>query len=939
MKKIVLLSLSCCLSLFSYSQTVPEGWQQKEKYSFVENKGQIRDQYGNLRTDIDFRLQSADVSIMVGDASIHYQWHKPEEDLRVALKERKTPKVTTYRMDVELLGANKAAIMTTEEPQQYYEKYYLEHLGLNGTKAESFRKVTYHDVYPGVDWVVYLAKSTTGNETMKYDFVVRPGGRVSDIKLSYSGATSLSLDGQGALVATTPMGTIKEDAPYSYVMADRNNSEKVKVASRFVLNGNVLSFQTDDYKGTLVIDPELEWSTYYGGYGFDLGTVVACDNIGNVYLTGSSWFGFNITTVGSYQYDNAGDFDAFLAKFDESGNRLWGTYFGGSNSENGSGLACDASNRVYISGYTGSYLGIATAGCHQPASSGAGDNFLARFDTDGNRIWSTFYGGPGNELGGICATDNFGHVYLSGQTNSTSNIAYNGFSSNRAGGFDAYLVQFDTAGVRQWATYYGGVDDESGDGIACDNSGSVFLGGQTRSTGGIATIGSHQIALAGEADNFLVKFNVSGVRQWGTYYGGPGEEANGTFKCVAVDQLGNPFLVGNTNSASGIATAGSHQPALAGGADGFLVKFNAQGQRQWATYLGGVDDESGGGIACDYNNRIVWTGYSTSAAGIATPGAYQSTNNGGTDVYFVRFLPDGVQEYGTYFGGDSYDEGIAIGFDYIGNAYISGGTTSATNIATPGAFETTYYGGIGIFLAKFCTANVPGTITGPDSICANSTVVYDVPWVPGATDYIWTLPAGWQGTSDTSTITVTTNGTGGIISVQVVRCDSSVVLQKEVYAHPYLPAQIVENNFVLSTVNTHETYQWMFEGVAIPGATADTFVATENGEYSVAVTNAGDCADTSEVYIVSGIISVKDLTLTDDAIGIYPNPATDVIHIRTARDVNVQMCGIDGKVLLEQSRTDAINIVHLPAGVYMLRFTDKNGNGSVTKRFTRIAQR
>jgi hypothetical protein len=939
MKKIVLLSLSCCLSLCSYSQTVPDGWQQKEKYSFVENKGQIRDQYGNMRSDIDFRLQSPDVSIMVGDASIHYQWYKAESDLRQAMKERKAAEVNTYRMDVELLGANKAAVMTTEEPQQYYEKYYLEHLGLNGTKAESFRKVTYHDVYPGVDWVVYLAKSTTGNETMKYDFVVRPGGRVSDIKLSYSGATSLSLDGQGALVATTPMGTIKEDAPYSYVMADRNSNEKVKVASRFVLNGNVLSFQTDDYKGTLVIDPELEWSTYYGGYGFDLGTVLTCDNIGNVYLTGASWFGLNITTTGSHQYANAGDFDAFLVKFDEAGNRLWGTYYGGPSTDYGFGLACDANNRVYISGITTSYTGIATAGCHQPASAGLGDNFLARFDTDGNRIWGTFYGGTGDEYNGLCAADNYGHVYLTGTTTSTSGIAYNGHSNTYNGGQDGYLAQFDTAGVRQWATYYGGTAEDAGDGVVCDLSGNVYLGGHTRSFGGIATIGSHQTALAGDVDNFLVKFNISGTRQWGTYYGGTEEDDNNRLKCVTVDQLGNPYLAGHTKSASGIATAGSHKPTLSGVYDGFLVKFNSQGQRQWATYLGGDGDEYGGGISCDYSNRVVWTGMTTSTSGLATANAYQPASGGGTDAFFVRFMPDGVQEYGTFFGGSGGDEGYAVGFDYIGNAYISGGTTSPNNIATPGAFETIYYGGIGIFLTKFCTANVPGNITGPDSICANSIVDFEAPMVPGATNYIWTLPAGWQGSSNTNEITVTTSGTGGVISVQVVRCDSSVALQKDVYVYPDVPAEIVENNFVLSTVNTHETYQWMFEGVVIPGATADTFVATENGEYSVAVTNAGDCADTSEIYTVSGIISVKDLALTEDAIGIYPNPATDVIHIRSAAQVHVQMCSIDGKVLLEQSGTDAINIAHLPAGVYMLRFTDKNGNGTITKRFTRIAQR
>ncbi|WP_190277197.1 DUF7948 domain-containing protein [Taibaiella lutea] len=937
MKRILLLSACLLAGRCSFAKSPSESWHQQNHLLLIENKGQITDQNGHPRSDIQFRMETPEVNVLIGNASLHYQWQQHDAINTKDIQSLLNKKSNTYRMDVSLVGANPDASVIKEGTQPYFEKYYLAHLGLNGTIAHSYSKVTYQNVYPDIDWVIYANRDANGAEVLKYDFVVHPGGNAALIQLKYEGSTSLKLNEDGSLQAFTPMGNIKEQAPYSYSI---NENTKTTVSSEFQLKNNVLSFKLAAYKGTLIIDPSLEWATYYGGAGFDLGTVLTCDNSGHVYVTGASWMSMDIATVGSYQYTNAGDFDAFLAKFDSDGNRLWATYYGGPTLDYSFGLACDQHDRVYISGITLSTTGISTAGSAQATyAGGGGDDYLARFDSSGSLIWATYCGSSGDEYNGLCAADEFGHVYLTGYTTGNDNIYSNGHQSTNGGGpKDAFLVQYDTSGIKQWGTFYGGSGDDQGDGVACDRLGFVYMEGHTNSASAISTSGSHQPANGGGFDDFLVKFNSAGVRQWATYYGGTADENNGNMRPVACDKNNNVYISGQTPSTTGIATSGSYQSASGGGTDAFLVKFNSAGTRTWGTYYGGSGNENGGSIACDLSNNIFWCGFTTSTDSIATPGSHQTTFGGGQDdVFLTKFDESGNQIFGTYYGGNSLDEGIAVGFDNIGNAYISGGTASPNNIATPGSFSTTYAGGIAVFLAKFCTSVNAISLNGPDSICANSTQLYTTTAIAGADGYIWTIPAGWSGASDSNSISVTSNGTGGQITVKVIRCDTSTALQFNVYVRPVLPAVITANGFVLSTVNTHTSYQWFFNGQIINGAQNPTYTVTQNGNYTVVVTNPGGCTDTSDVFAISNVVAIQNVEQLKNSIQIYPNPANSILNILSPVALNINITGMDGRVFINKDNVKAIDISNLSNGVYMIRFTDKDGHFIKTEKFTKLS--
>ena len=460
------------------------------------------------------------------------------------------------------------------------------------------------------------------------------------------------------------------------------------------------------------------WGTYYTGTGQvwpngeDRGQACITDAAGNVYMVGTTNSNSDIATVGAHQTiyaggDTIGGFsgtDAFLVKFNSSGVRQWATYYGGSEWDYGTSCAIDASGNIYMIGSTSSTSGIATAGAHETT---VNDGFLVKFNSSGVRQWGTYFEGNGN----ACTTDASGNIYIVGLTNSTSGIATAGAHQTvMSGSGDAFLVKFNSSGVKQWGTYFGGASSgasgmEKGISCATDALGNVYMVGQTPSTSGIATTGAHQtIYGGGSCDAFLVKFNSSGVMQSGTYYGGAGVDIG--YSC-ATDATGNVYLAGDTQqeflpASSGMTTIGAHQSAYGGGySDGFLVKFDSNGLRQWGTYYGGSLLDVSFSCATDASGNVYMSGNTQSSSGIATAGAHQTTVN---DAFLVSFNSSGVRQSGTYYGGIKN----VCTSDASGNVYMTGYTQSNSDIATAGAHQTANgnNGYSDAFLVKFSGISV-----------------------------------------------------------------------------------------------------------------------------------------------------------------------------------------------------------------------------------------
>jgi len=750
MKFLLLLISSIIVARACCAQSIIGG----APMCFIENKGQVTDQYGNGRPDIQYRLAAgAGLNIFIGNGAIHYQFSKPRR-LGAAAPKRGFPKMPggralkndsagekdyeLYRMDVMLEGANPAAVAEASEGQEYHEQHYVPGVCADDATAYTYKRVMYRDVYPNIDWALYIK----GNQ-LEYDFIVRPGGNVADIKLRYGGATSLAVTA-GSIAAATPLGSIAEGGLYCY----EQESGK-PVPAGFVAEGSKVSVQTGKYEGALVIDPRLAWATYYGGSGittesYTEGRNITVDSFGNIYIAGFTQSISNIATIGAYDtvFINSfgGDWDAFLAKFSSGGAINWATYYGDSaGKSSGFCLSVDDSNNIYLGGGTNSATDIATPGTYRSVFGGGGEGFVAKFTGNGTRIWGTYYGcslgdGP---VGMAC--DKTGNVYVTGFTQCADSIATPGaYKTILSDTTASYIAKFSGGGALLWATYFGGPGANYASSIVCD-SGGVYMTGSTTSRDSVATTGAYQAVYGGgQSDVFIAKFNDTGALLWSSYYGGSGYEEVGGIAC---DGAGNIVISGETTSPSGIATPGAYETYLnsSSGEDpnGFVAKFTGDGAIVWATYFGG--DESGaGGAAIDKEGNVYIAGATTSADSVATAGAYQPHLIGVWSSFIAKFSSAGALLWGTYYGEDIASGGGDIACDNAGNFYLLGNTYGPEGIATANGYDTAYYGaGSSVaFIAKF------------DSLAVNG-----VPQINAATGAINIFPdpahdfitASWQG--------------------------------------------------------------------------------------------------------------------------------------------------------------------------------------------------
>ncbi|MDP4199546.1 MAG: T9SS type A sorting domain-containing protein [Bacteroidota bacterium] len=239
---------------------------------------------------------------------------------------------------------------------------------------------------------------------------------------------------------------------------------------------------------------------------------------------------------------------------------------------------------------------------------------------------------------------------------------------------------------RLWGSYFGGPSYDLAEAIGVDRRNNVNIVGYTESTMGIATSGAYQVhATNGYQSGYVASFSPSGTMRWATYYSGNYWDL---LNALACDTACGIVAAGYTESTSGIATPGAYRSAMPNSSVSlFLVTFDSNGMRRWGTYFGGNIFEYGAGVAVDSANNILLTGFTYSTSGIATPGAYQTTNAGAYDGFFAKFTPAGTILWSTFLGGSSTDWWTNVSCDKENNIYF-GMYTASYGLATAGAFDT-----------------------------------------------------------------------------------------------------------------------------------------------------------------------------------------------------------------------------------------------------------
>jgi hypothetical protein len=664
-----------------------------------------------------------------------------------------TPGSTENILTMQLVGSNPAAqvvglnqlpgvsnYLIGNDPAQWH------------TNIPNYARVEYENVYPGVN----LAYYGNNQQHLEYDFVLAPGADPHAIKLSFQGAQGMTLDAQGDLVLHTSGGDIVEQAPVLYQEA---NGVRQPVSGRYVLEGDgQVGFQIEAYAPSwpLVIDPtySLVYSTYLGGNGDDSGYGIAVDSAGNAYITGYTT-STNFATKTPWQAANAGGKDVFVTKLNAAGNGLlYSTYLGGSGDDVGYRIALDSSGNAYVTGDTTSTNFPTTAGAFQTTYAGNADAFVAKLNTTGALVYSTYLGGSGSDDFSRIAVDGSGNAYVAMSTGS-ANLPVSSpdpsgpfqTSLDAVGARDGYVAKLNSTGSGLvYATYLGATNGASVYGIAVDTAGDAYLTGNSLATFP-TTPNAFQTTVDGAYHVFVTEMNVTGsgllystYLAGTTYYNGDGGYETG--QAIAVDGSGNAYVTGYTRSLD-FPTKNAFQQVYGGGyGDAFVAKLNpalsGTASLLYSSYLGGSGPENlsssnsiMAGIAVGTAGRIYLTG-ATNSRNFPAANAFQMTYGGGASDGFVASIDTsqiGAASlvYSSYLGGRDGDAGQDIAVDAAGNAYVTGYTISK-NFPTKGAFQGRNGGGLDAFVTKIDppvdTANtspsgsLTASATGTDSLIA-----------------------------------------------------------------------------------------------------------------------------------------------------------------------------------------------------------------------------
>jgi len=321
----------------------------------------------------------------------------------------------------------------------------------------------------------------------------------------------------------------------------------------------------------------LLYGTFLGGSGYDYGYDIEVGPDGHVYLFGNTRSP-NFPTVGAYDGilnnaspDTSADF--YLTRMPPALSYLdWSTFLGGEGDENARAVAVDAQGNAYVTGFTDSTDFPTKNAYQQDFAGGAEDVVVVRMNSSGSSLgYSTYLGGNDTEQGNDIWVDGKLNAYVVSQTTSTNFPTVDAYQPILAGNTDTAIARFAADGALVSSTYLGGAGNDYGIGIGADESGSVYVVGDTDSTN-FPTASPIQPAHGDPSgyDLFLTRLTSSAQSlAFSTFIGGSGNDRG--FGGLAFDEQGEVYVLGGSES-SDFPTFGALQAGNAGGRDLVILK-------------------------------------------------------------------------------------------------------------------------------------------------------------------------------------------------------------------------------------------------------------------------------------------------------------------------------------------------------------------------------
>ena len=644
--------------------------------------------------------------------------------------------INFHSYTVSFLNSNKLLDTKFLNKLNYTENYYIGDSSSWATNVKHYNKYVQKNLYKGIDLLIYNHKNN-----LKYDLLLSKESNYKDIKIKYSGHSSIKLH-EGSIIITTSVNTVTELRPYAYQIID---NDTIEVLCNYVLKKDKLTFDLPNGFNNnfdLYIDPTLIFSTYSGSISDNFGYTATYDNDGYLY-SGSTAFGIDYpTTLGAYQQSFQGGItDIAITKYDTTGTyRIYSTYLGGGSDELPHSMVVNSNNELFILGTTGSADFPTTQDVIQPVFNGGAsffpsglgvsfangsDMFVTKINKNGGALLaSTFLGGTENdglnissklkynyadEVRGEIDVDENNNIYVASSTLSSDfPVSPNAFNQMFSGDQDGCVVKIDNElSTLIWSSYLGGSKDDAVYSLELDRGNNIYVTGGTVSsdfpTTSLAYNSSYNDSL--NPDAFITKINNDGsFLVASTFFG---SEAYDQAYFIELNKFQDVYILGQTRADS-ISLVFNTNYYVPNGGQFISVFDNKLENLLRSSMIGtgkGTPDISPTAFLVDKCNNIYVSGWGSNLGGplstlnlpITQATAFQNSTDG-NDFYLAVYneFIDSL-EYATYFGGNQSTEHVDGGtsrFDKNGIVYQSvcagcGGNNDFPIYPNPGAVSTT----------------------------------------------------------------------------------------------------------------------------------------------------------------------------------------------------------------------------------------------------------
>jgi uncharacterized repeat protein (TIGR02543 family) len=324
-------------------------------------------------------------------------------------------------------------------------------------------------------------------------------------------------------------------------------------------------------------DGTYAWTRTWGGTGNDASYNLAFDSSNNVYVIGE--FGATVDfdpSGGVTSYVSAGSVDAFVSKFNTSGDFISVSVIGGASHDRGHGIEINSDGELYIAGkFTGTVDFDPTGGVDNQVSAGNYDAYLTKFNSDGTYAWTYIWGSTDRDTNNDMKLGSDGDIYLAGVFRGTVDFDPSGSTSNytSVGLDDAYLSKFNSDGTYAWTKTWGSTTNDFSFNLRLNSDDDIYIIGSFQLTVDFDPTGSiNSITSAGIEDSYVSKFQSDGTYEFTRTWGGTlMDEVLG----ITIDDTGNYFIGGFFNGTEDLDPTGGTDSYVSGGPyDMFVSMFD-----------------------------------------------------------------------------------------------------------------------------------------------------------------------------------------------------------------------------------------------------------------------------------------------------------------------------------------------------------------------------